>query len=203
MPAADELDDDLVRLAIQGDPPALARLAACLLPQVRLMVAARLGHDAQRSADVDDIAQVSLSALLAAISRLQMPTVGGLRAYLSALVANKVADFLRSPARRPERQPLSLDSTVANLSSGGALWQLLSASGTSPLSAAARAEHVTRVMAELARLRPEHRDVITLAFFDQLKTAEIAERLSISRPAATMLLTRAIAALRERVGLLA
>ncbi len=195
-----ELSDSLIEQACQGDAAAIASVAQVLLPHVRLMVAARLGMDSQGGGNIDDLAQVAISEMTEALPRLQTRTVGGLRAFTSAIVSHKVADHLRDPRRRSDRRPVSLDSTVALLTEAGPLWQFLSASGASPLSMAARAESVSRVVAELRGLKPEHREVITLAFFDQLKTAEIAERMSITRPAATMLLTRALAALRQRVG---
>jgi DNA-directed RNA polymerase specialized sigma24 family protein len=98
---------------------------------------------------------------------------------------------------------VSLDSTLAEYSSAGPLWQFLSLSGPSPASAAARAEQCSLVFTELGRLKPEHREVITYAFFDQLATAEIADRLNISRPAASMLLIRALESLRRRLGVVA
>lgn len=76
---------------------------------------------------------------------------------------------------------------------------MLSASGTSPLSAADRFDCLQNVLGELGQLNERHREIITLAFFDQLATGEIADRLGISRPAASMLLIRAIKALRRRV----
>lgn len=54
-------------------------------------------------------------------------------------------------------------------------------------------------MLELGNLKPEHREAITLAFFDQMTTREIAERMGMSRPAASMLLLRAVTALRHRM----
>lgn len=198
--ASAEFNDALVKAACEGDALSVSRVAELLMPHVRLMIAARLGIHSPEGGNADDLVQVVLTESSAALPRLQNRTVGGLRAFVSAVVAHKVADYLRAPGRRSDRRPVSLDSTVAVLTEAGPLWQFLSASGTSPLSIAARAESVSRVLTELRELKHEHREVITLAFFDQLKTAEIAERMSITRPAATMLLTRALAALRQRVG---
>jgi hypothetical protein len=94
---------------------------------------------------------------------------------------------------------VSLDTTVADFSEVGPLWKFLSISGRSPLSGAGLTDQVSLVLSELGRLKDEHREVITLTLFDQLTTAEVAERLGISRRAASMLFLRAIRSLRRRV----
>jgi RNA polymerase sigma factor (sigma-70 family) len=93
----------------------------------------------------------------------------------------------------------SLDSTVGVFSNAGPLWQFLSVSGTSPHSAVERAELAAQLIAELGRLKPQHREVITLAFFDQLPVSEIAAQMGVSRPAASMLLIRAVQTLRRHM----
>jgi RNA polymerase sigma factor (sigma-70 family) len=194
------LCDADVAAAACGSHADVARVVAAVAAQARLMVAARLSATPAQMDAVDDIAQNAVSALSASLARLQNKTVGGLKAYFSGIVANKVADFLRRPPGRVAGgQAVSLDTTVAGFSESGPMWQLLSASGTSPLSAADRDDQVVRLMTELGRLKAEHREVISLAFFDQLPTGEIAERMGISRPAASMLLIRAIKALRRNM----
>jgi RNA polymerase sigma factor (sigma-70 family) len=55
------------------------------------------------------------------------------------------------------------------------------------------------MMSKIGRLKEEHRQVLTLAFFDQMPTGQIAELLGISRRAASMRLMRAIRALRRDI----
>ena len=194
------LTDATVAAAADGTPGEKARVLGVVAPQVRLMVLARLSAAPDRMCDVEDVSQAALTGLTTALSRLENRTVGGLKAYVSGIVAHKVSDFLRTkPAERRGRPGVSLDSTVAGFSSPGPLWQFLSASGTSPLSAADRTDQIMRLMEELGQLKPEHREVITLAFFDQLPTSEVAANLRVSRPAAAMLLLRAVKALRRRM----
>lgn len=194
------LTDEVVAAAVRGSQPETARVVGAVAQHARLMVAARLSATPSQMHAVDDVAQVALGGLSTSLTRLENATVNGLKAYFSRIVAHKVADYLRQPSlAAPGPHPVSLDSTASGFSQPGPLWQLLSASGTSPASAAERVEQVTRLMTELGKLKPEHREAITLAFFDQLPTAVIAERLSISRPAASMLLVRAIKILRRNM----
>lgn len=197
---AHQASDELVAAAVTGEPQALDRLLRAAAPQVRLMVAARLSADARQYAAVEDISQVACMSIIKSLPTLKSCTASGFKAFASTIVSRRVADHLRNKQRVGGGGVASLDSTVAGLPDAGPLWQFLSASGTSPLSAADRADAFARVMKELGRLKPEHRDVITLALCDQLSTTEIAEQMDISRPAVSMLLIRALNAIRKKLG---
>lgn len=201
MVGPNELSDETVSSAVGGEPAAVEELMGAIAPQVRLMVAARLGARSAEYSVVDDISQTVCVGLNQSLPSLKNRTVGGFRSFLSTIVARRVADYLRctTPGGARGRRVASLDSTVGGLTDGGPLWQFLSAGGTSPLSAADRTEQFARVLHGMEQLKREHRAAITYAFFDQLSTAEIAEELNISRPAASMLLIRAVQALRRQL----
>ena len=195
-----ELTDSVVVAASEGSDWARTRLLEVLAPQVRLMVRARLAPSPARLYAVDDLAEQVLAALAAGLPRLEARTTTGLKAFLSGIVNHKVTDFIRagSPAgMRPAIQ--SLDSTVADFSQVGPMWQFLSASGVSPRTAVDHAERISKLMEEFGRLAAVHREILTLAFFDQLPLAEIAERMQLSRGAASMLLIRAVQTLRQNL----
>jgi len=197
-----DFTDETVCAAVEGSRPHLQRIAAAFEPHVRLMVAARLSPSPADYVAVDDLVQQVMMAISRNLARLQRRTVGGLKSYVSGIVRHAVSDYLssRGPAARHRRPEKSLDSTVAGVSCAGPLWQFLSASCVSPRTAAGQLEQTARLMTELGRLKKEHREVITLAFFDQLPTAEIARQLALSRAAASMLLVRAVKSLRQAMG---
>jgi len=199
MHGATELTDSAVRAAAGGEREKLARIMEACEPQVRAMVMVRLAPTPAQIHLADEITQQSLEALTHGIPRLEKITVAGLKAFLSGIVTRKVSDVLRriGRARNARHQIHSLDSTVATSTVAGPLWQFLPQSGTSPPSAVARAELNQRLMSELGHLKSTYREVITLAFFDQLPMAEIAQRMDTTRPAASMLLIRAIQTLRR------
>lgn len=184
-----------------GAGQAIDHLVAVMNDRLKLMVYARLKPTSGQHSAVEEIAQQSMLALLGGLPDLKERTVGGVRSFASTIVARRVADYLRDPAGvgRGRAAPASLDSTVAGFSAAGPLWQALSGTMTSPLSAAEREDLFGRAMGELKLLREEYRTIITLAFFDQLTTRQIAEQIGVSRQAAAMTLLRAIRALRERV----
>jgi RNA polymerase sigma factor (sigma-70 family) len=196
---AGALTDETVRAAASGSRPDVARVAETLQPQVRLMVAARLCPTPAQLDAVDEVTQDVMLALTTSISRLESRTVDGLRAYLSGMVMHKVAGVLQRQRRdgTSGRHTRSLDSTVASLSQAGPLWQFLSASDTSVCTAVARAEMTERLIESLGRLPAQHREIITLAFFDQLSVSEIARQQGSSRAAVSMLLIRAVQLLRQ------
>jgi RNA polymerase sigma factor (sigma-70 family) len=161
------------------------------------MVAARLSAKPSQAPLVDDVTQQAMTGIAVGLPRLENQTVAGLKAYASVIVARRVADCLQQMHVGPDGPAVrSLESTVRLTSRNGTLGSLLAASGSTPSRQATRAELLSRVLLELERMRPVYRDVITLAFFDQLTTEQIANRLEISRPAASMLLLRAVRKLR-------
>ena len=200
MASIDALTDEHVRRAASGSPDDAERLMQMVTPQVSRMVAARLSPRPNQWHAAEEIVQESLIALSQGLGRLQRQDTTGLRAFLSRIVENKVADRLRRQQRKPGAITgghASLQDAVGRLTQTGRFEHVLQASGVSPRTAAAEAEEVELMLTALGRLKDEHRRVITLAFFDQLKTAEIAEQMQISRPAASMLLIRAVEALRR------
>jgi RNA polymerase sigma factor (sigma-70 family) len=195
------ISDEVVGAAASGDDKAQTCVLHVFASQVRIMVNARLNPTTAQTQLAEDIVQESLLALRESLATLERRTVAGLRAFASTIVSRRVTDALRDKQRMERRGPVrSLDSHVrADLSAATPLWALLSASGASPLTQIDQASLQHRVLSELTNLKPEHREVITLAFFDQLETRDIAERMSISRPAASMLLIRAVKTLRRNL----
>lgn len=195
------LTDEVVQAAVAGSQPDLARVAEALQGQIRLMVLARLSPKPAQFHAVEDLTQEVMMALVTGIGRLEQPTVRGLVGFLAGVVGHVVCHYLsRGIAGSGVGPPVrSLDSTVSGLSEAAPLWEFLSQSGTSPPSAAARSELVAHVLTGLGKLKPQYREVITMAFFDQRRTDAIAKEFGMSRPAAAMLLIRAINALRRRL----
>jgi len=196
-----ELTDETVEAAVNGAQDAVGLVAKVMNDRLKLMVFARLHPTIAQQPLVEEIAQQSMEALLRRLGELKVRTVAGLRAFASTIVARRVADHIRDPGGvGRSRPPLkSLDSTFAGYSTAGPLWQFLSASMTSPSDHAHREDQLRHALAELSQLRAEYRSVITMAFFDQLTTAQIAESLGVSRQSAAMTLLRAVRALRARM----
>src|SRR6185295_13806841 len=122
--------------------------------------------------------QEVLISISEGLSGMREPTAIALKSMTSVITARRVADFLRTEKggnRSPNR---SLDSSLHGPTTTLFMRDLIPASSLTPRSPAVRAEGVRRTMGELSRLKDEYRDVITLAFFDQLPMAEVADQLS-------------------------
>lgn len=201
MTGAKELTVSMIVAAAEGSDEARAKILETVASQVRLMVLARLAPSPAQLGAVDEIAQQALVALNAGLARLKTRTAAGLKAYLSGVVQHKVADFIRAGGRTRGAGPVvcSLDTTVADFSQVGPMWQFLSASGVSPRTAVDQAERIRKLMEEFGGLRPLYREVLTLTFFDQLTTVEVAERLHLSRSRVSRLWGRARKTLQRRM----
>lgn len=194
---SEAITDETVRAATQGSESDRGRIVEALSPRVRAMIMVRLLPSPAQFHAVDDLAQQVLMALSEGLLRLRSPTLGALNAFASVITARKVVDYLRQAGPAKGGRVASLDASAQGASASGPLWELLEASGFSPRSSADRAEAIQQMVTELGLLKPSHREVIALAFFDQLPMAEVAERLALSRPAASMLLIRAVKNLRR------
>jgi len=197
---ASSITDDLVKAAAAGSTDASDRLFKQLMPQVRAMIIARLAPSRHQLQVVDDLCQQTLTGVAEGLPGLEICTAAGLKAFVSTIVSRRVIDFIRrTPQRGHAGAPTGLDSAYVEASTMVPKWMLLAADDTTPSSKFGRGEAMRRVLAEMASLKPEHREIVTLAFFDQLTTAEIAERLELSRSAAGMLLLRAVRTLKRRL----
>lgn len=195
----DRLTDSLVQAAAAGDRLAQEQLLDTLRGRVGAMLSARLApHHAHRDI-IDDLVQETLLSLSLRITALNQRTVQGLRSYLSVVVRNRVFKHLKDATSRPwPAAPRSLqDPGIEAASSGVQLFESIRGTEPTPSSNAARAEIFRRLTAAMADLRPAYREVLTLAFFDQLNSSQIAEVLEVKRTTAAMLVMRALEALRR------
>ena len=190
------LHDALVKAAIAGEATARERLMTLVRPMVRAMVFARLSPMPHQQHDADDLVQESCLGLSQGLDSLKLPTFAALRSFASTIVSRRVADFLKKQARVEQHGRFS----AADDDSGAhAIWVNLLADSLTPGTQAQNREDVIRIANALIGLKPRYREVITLALVDQLPIAEIAERLELSRPAASMLFLRALRTLRRDV----
>ena len=203
VPDGDLLTDDQVRAAVNGSAEAREGVLRTLARRIPAMVSVRLNPSAAQHHVVEDLAQEVLLSISEGLPRMREPTAIALKSMTSVITARRVADYLRT-AKGGDRPPVrSLDSSLHGATTSVFMRDLIPATSLTPRSAAVRAEGVRHTMGELSRLKDEYRDVITLAFFDQLPMAQVADRLSLTRGAASMLLMRAIKTLRENVGQIA
>ena len=134
----------------------------------------------------DDAADVLQDAVATVLNvRSFDASKGTFKAWFLAVVRNRCIDLMRQRRRRPEIDIESVDAAAA--------------ADDDPEAAATEDEMARIVKRELARLSPEHREILVLREFLDLSYAEIGKVLSV--PAGTVMsrLHRARSALADRV----
>ena len=153
----DETDSELVDLVRQGDRRAAGRLLERYLRASRAVALAVTGQEA----DADDVCQDAFVAAIARIGDCRDPARFG--GWLLQIVRNRARNLARSPAARravpldehePSREP-------------------------SPAADAERRELRERLLAALAEIPEQHREVVLLHDLEGWKHREIGERLGL------------------------
>jgi len=162
-------DEQLLEAYRGGDEPAFAELMHRYEKELYNFLLRFLGQSALAE-DVfqESFLQVHLSAESFQVHRRFRP-------WLYTIAANKARDLLRSQARRPAVQITATDED----SSDAQLWDHLLRDTTTPvdiLQERQKGEAVRRVVAQL----PDHlREILVLAYFQQLPYSDMAEALAI------------------------
>jgi RNA polymerase sigma-70 factor (ECF subfamily) len=120
----------------------------------------------------DDVAQDAFERAFAALGRFDRRRPFG--PWLHRIVVNRAIDWARARALRPEAE--QVDSPAPQ-----------------------PPEHHEELLAELARLSPEHRAVIVLRYLLDYTPGEIAELLELPRGTVNSRLRRGLDTLKERL----
>lgn len=167
-----------VRRAQRGDRDAFRELYRALHPVTFRFVARRVA----RREDAEDLVAQVFWRLLDGLDRID-PRKGSVRAYVLSAARRAVIDHLRGSAPRAASQ---VEPQVPD-PSPGALERLIDA------------ERTSAVLAALASLEPEKRELLLLRYDAGLRFSEIAEVLGLAEPAVRQRASRALRELRDRV----
>ncbi len=176
----------LYRQAHGGDRAALEQLLERVRPRLEAWVAARLGPALRSRLQADDLVQEILIKAYAAIPSFEPREKRAFYAWLFTIGRNTMLDShkqLDAAKRRATREE-ALHSGIA----GG---------GTTPSEAAVRNEEQERFLAALANLAPRYREIVCLRRIENVDNQQAAAQLGISPTNASVLLVRAMRALRK------
>ena len=205
VPTSGRSDEELVAALVEGDDAALGELYDRHADSLFRTALLRLG-------DRGLAEEVLQDTYLALWNRAQLfdRNQGSVIGWLSTIARNRAIDRLRSSARRPA--PIALSGLVApsvDPSSADDARDAILASATPISGVTAAPDPETEVdIAELRRevehsladIPEQERQVLTLAYYDQLSQSEIAARLSWPLGTVKTRTRRALARLRETLG---
>lgn len=176
----------LARRARAGDRDATEALIRRIAPGLRRFARGMLPAHARGMVDTDDLVQDALVATLRMLPGLEIPSGGGLHAYLHRAVRNRVVDEIRRAGRRPKAE--ALDDETAD-------------DAPSPLEIAVGREALRRYERGLEKLDPEDAEAIVSRVEHGMSYAEVAREIGKPSPdAARMAVGRALLRLARVMG---
>ncbi len=165
--------------------------------------ASRLTSDRQLA---EDVVQETFLALWNRAEQFK-PTLGSLAAWLLTIARNRTVDRLRAAGRRPTIVPMAAAklgdetdaATLERVARGGAVVGG-AAADRSPEAALAGAELRETLRVALSAMADPERDVLLLAYRDELTQREIADRLGWPLGTVKTRTRRALLKLRTSLG---
>jgi RNA polymerase sigma-70 factor (ECF subfamily) len=201
MPDAND-DELLLRKAVAGDSDALEALLLRHFDRLVADVSRRLPEDLRGLVSAEDVVQDAMIVAFQRIGGFESRDPGGFFAWLARIAENRLMDAakaLRAAKRGGGRAPLAEavrgpDDEIISL------LELLPNQARSPSRSAAAHEAVAALQVALELLEPDYRDVLRLRYIEMQTVGACAVRMQRSEGAVHMLLSRALAALRARLG---
>lgn len=191
-------ENELIRLAAQGDQSALRRLFNRHRERLGRMIAVRLHPALSARVDPSDVIQESLMEATRKLSDYRsqpsIPFYPWLRKIAWERLVHIHARHLAAQ-RRSVRREAAMELQLSD-ASALALADRISASQSSPSRGVVRKELRRRVRNALDQLEANDREILALRYLEGLCTKEIAAILEISTAAASMRQLRALERLR-------
>lgn len=178
-----------------GDEAALGQLLELYRHYLLAIASEEMASGLRPRLSASDVVQDAMLEAFCLFDRFQGEMGGELRAWLRAILLNKlndVHDHHWAQKRRVDREQ-SLDDSGGL----GPLREALPGDASTPSGRAARNEEFEQLAEALARLPDHERQVILWRNSEQLSFAEIGRRLGRSEDAARMLFGRVLERLQE------
>ena len=179
-------------------PEQLAAVFAEERERLRQTVMLRLNPRLLGRVDADDVLQESFLASQKRLEHYKADTTSAF-VWVRRIVLQTLADISRRHLGALMRS-VARERLFTTDGDDGATAQHLAlflvATGTSPMSAAARSEAVEQIVAAIERMSPIDQEILTLRHFEELSNGEVAEVLGLHKAAATNRYLRAMERLR-------
>jgi RNA polymerase sigma-70 factor (ECF subfamily) len=189
---------DLLARARADSPRDLDQLFALCRNYLKVVARAQVESWLRAKVDASDVVQQTLLEAYRDFRNFRGSTEAEWLAWLRRILAHNAANFVRHYRGTDKRQAgreVALGAPADGSAAGGALDPADSVE--TPSQQLLRKERELQVADALARLAPDHREVIVLRNLQRLPFEEVARRMDRSRPATQMLWMRAVQKLQE------
>ena len=183
---------DLVERSKKGDQEAFSLLFHKYQRRLAVLVYYKMSEDLRARMEVDDVLQEVLLAATQSLDRFVYRSPGSFVAWLSRIADHVVVDAARRENRTKRRAEELLRFRSDSNPNGPD-----PVDTNTPSRVFARQESMHRLFRQLDALPPDYREMLLLAKFEGLTTAEISEQLGKSRESVALLLHRAVKRFRE------
>lgn len=201
MPGARD-EDALLRDAVAGDGDALETLLLRHFDRLVADVSSRIPDDVRGALSGEDVVQDAFIVAFQQIGGFEPRGAAAFHGWLARIAENRLMDAVKALRAAKRGGGWARVQDAPNADADGiipALEMLATRSSTPSRSAAAR-EAVAALEAALDSLEPDYRDALRMRYIEAQPVAACAARLRRSEGAVHMLLSRALAALRARMG---
>ena len=192
---------NLLALARGGSEQAANELFARCRNYLAVVARAQVESWLRAKADASDIVQETLVEAHRDLRQFRGATEMEWLAWLRQILSRNAADFVRRYRGTDKRQqrlevPLAPPPDHSSLAAGLEPRD----TGETPTQEIMRLEREIQIADAIARLEPDHQEIIVLRNLERLPFEEVAQRMGRSRPAVQMLWMRAVKKLQEEMG---
>ncbi len=166
-----------VRAAKDGSSAAMESLFERYLPQVRGIVAARMGRRLLAFVELEDLVQESMRLAIAGLERFEHRTEGAFRHWLASCVESAIRKEVRKQGA--SKRGGGKVQRIADFSTTRLAESLFPDGGPGVSKAARDHEDEERVEAAMLRLSPRYREVIALRVHGEMSYSEIAAAMDL------------------------
>ena len=198
--AAENLD--LLRRARAGDEESLSQLLLEFHKPLISFIESKLGSSkVSKVVSADDILQETYFDVIRNISRQTRDDENAFEAWLRAIAVNRIRDAARSASAKKRGGDHAQVTAKADpyRSTAGNLVEEFANDSVTASRVAAKAEAVTAMQIELARLPEDQQQALVLLYFDQLSYEAIADAMNRTPGSVRGLIKRARQKLRTQM----
>jgi RNA polymerase sigma-70 factor (ECF subfamily) len=192
--------ESLLAHARQGEEQDLGRLLQLYRNYLTILATAQLDARLRRRMSPSDLVQETMLGAYRDFRKFRGQTEGELVAWLRQILIHclhHAYEMHFQAGRRDIRREISLDDVDRSSNRLAGFAQAVAAQGESPSAPVRDRERAVAMADQLAKLRPDYREVIVLRNLQGLSFEEVAQRMDRKPGAVRMLWLRAIEKFRQ------